>query len=173
MEKELEEIKNIVAIHFGALGFLNPSENEQILKDRDKVLNTINELKAIKEANPTEALECLKNNSELFDKIALENPKTYKNETFTEAYLFKANTIKIEQALINKSKKEQGFDILLSILTDNLDFNEEKEMMIYSTAKACENTFGKDSKELILIKELLNINENKYIDFCKRYSKDE
>lgn len=58
MEKEIEELKNIVAVHFGALGFLNPSENEQILKDRDKVLNALNELKAIEESNPSEAMEC-------------------------------------------------------------------------------------------------------------------
>jgi len=54
---KVEELKNIVAVHFGALGFLNPSENEQILKDRDKVLNALTELKAIKEAKPSEALE--------------------------------------------------------------------------------------------------------------------
>jgi len=57
MSKELDEIKRIITIHFGALGFLNPSENEQILKDRDKVLNALNELKSIKEANPSEALK--------------------------------------------------------------------------------------------------------------------
>ena len=79
----------------------------------------------------------------------------------------------IKQTLINKSKKEQGYDILLSILIDNWDFEEEKEMMIYTTAKACEETFGKDSKELVVIKELLKIDENKYIDFCKEHSKDE
>lgn len=59
MEKEFKELKNIVAVHFGALGFLNPSENEQILKDRDKVLNALNELKQIKEAKPSEALDKL------------------------------------------------------------------------------------------------------------------
>lgn len=59
MKKEFESLKNIVIIHFGAIGFLNPSENEQILKDRDKVLDALDELKAIKEAKPSEALECL------------------------------------------------------------------------------------------------------------------
>ncbi len=59
MNKELEEIKSIVAIHFGALGFLNPSENEQILKDRDKVLNALQRLESIDNANPSEALNDL------------------------------------------------------------------------------------------------------------------
>ena len=54
MSKELEEIKSIVAIHFGALGFLNPTENEQILKDRDKVLNALQRLEAIENAKPSE-----------------------------------------------------------------------------------------------------------------------
>ena len=73
--KELEEIKCIVAIHFGALGFLNPSENEQILKDRDNVLNALNELKAIKESNPSEALKCL---DDLFSNVA--------HNTYSEKY---------------------------------------------------------------------------------------
>lgn len=60
MSKELEEIKSIVAIHFGALGFLNPSENEQILKDRDKVLNALTELQSIKEVDSSEALNITK-----------------------------------------------------------------------------------------------------------------
>lgn len=59
MDKELEKIKRIVAIHFGALGFLNPSENEQILKDRDKVLNTLQRLESIENTESSEALYCV------------------------------------------------------------------------------------------------------------------
>lgn len=46
MSKELEEIKSIITIHFGALGFYNPTMNDVILKDRDKVLNYLNELES-------------------------------------------------------------------------------------------------------------------------------
>lgn len=41
--------KDLVIVHFGALGFLNPAENEQILKDRDKVLKDLTALEIIKE----------------------------------------------------------------------------------------------------------------------------
>ncbi len=64
-------------------------------------------LEAITQANPSEAIECLEYNSKLFDEIALENPTTYKNETFVDAFLFGVNAIKIKQALRKAQKLEK------------------------------------------------------------------
>ena len=58
----------------------------------------------------------------------------------------------IEQALLNKSKKEQGFDIVLQIIFSDM---EDKKLMPYSLFKATEEEFGKDSKEANLMKDLL------------------
>lgn len=109
MSKELEEIKSIVAIHFGALGFLNPSENEQILKDRDKVLNALNELKAIKEANPSEALGLIKRTCEIYvdslkqrDLIGYDIIEKQINEALDA----------IKQALIKSQEQEKVLEII-------------------------------------------------------------
>lgn len=86
MSKELEEIKCIVAVHFGALGFLNPIENEQILKDRDKVLNALTELQSIKEASPSEAMECL---DRCYDQLVSESDNELEFKTIKH-YILKA-----------------------------------------------------------------------------------
>jgi len=101
------------------------------------------------------------------DEIRIEECKKLGISDLTEDYEI------IKQALITKSKKEQGFDIIMGMLLGGFEFEEDREVMTYSTIKACEETFGKDSKEVTLIKELLNIDENKYINFCKEHSKNE
>lgn len=98
MSKESEEIKNIVVIHFGALGFLNPSENEQILKDRDKVLNALQRLEAIDNAEPSEALECL-------HTIAF-------NTQFIAGMNFGNELITIKQALLKAQEQEKVLKII-------------------------------------------------------------
>ena len=70
-------------------------------------------LESIDNANPSEALEGLKKNEELFDEIAKENPTTYKDGTVIEAYLFMINTIKIEQALQKAREQEKVLEIIL------------------------------------------------------------
>jgi hypothetical protein len=59
MSKELDEIKSIVFANFGALGFYNPTMNDEILKDRDKVLNYLSRFESIDNAKPGEAFEKL------------------------------------------------------------------------------------------------------------------
>lgn len=141
MSKELEEIKCIVAIHFGALGFLNPIENEQILKDRDKVLNALNELQSIKEANPSEALECLKH----IKKYYIPEPcsaKTYDClETIKQA-LIKAqepkNYLKWED--LEFSEEPKGMKVRMNdteyILRYTLDIFGGKTCFLYNEAKS-------------------------------------
>ena len=114
MSKELEEIKSIVAIHFGALGFLNPCENEQILKDRDKVLNALNRLESIDNAEPSEALKKLDDISYL----VLNEIDDLKNKELWKSYF---NNIK--QALIKAEKEHNSINLLMQEL-DCKDFAE-------------------------------------------------
>ena len=107
MSKELEEIKNIVAIHFGALGFLNPSENEQILKDRDKVLNAINELKEIKESNPTKALECLEKLNDMFYLIKYRTTEGGNREEYEFYPSYTKEYSTIENYILKAQEKEK------------------------------------------------------------------
>ena len=140
MSKELEALEKLLSFAFvmseNMVGLTKGNYDEkQFINKTYSYLHTYNvdfhselelkhalqRLEGIEGANQNEALKCLKNNSELFDKIALENPTTYKDETFTEAYLFKTNTIKIEQGLLKaqeKSDKEIAFDL---INTKNVD----------------------------------------------------
>ena len=109
MSKEKEEIKMLVVTHFGALGFFNPRMNNEILKDRDKVLKFIDRLEAIETSNPSEALEALKKISEIYGATnSLEGTYEY--------------FLTIKQALIQKSKKEQAWEIAkkVSLAGDNL-----------------------------------------------------
>ena len=51
--------KDLVMVHFGALGFINPAENEQILKDRDKVLKDLTALEIIKKKRVDVSYLCI------------------------------------------------------------------------------------------------------------------
>lgn len=114
MSKELEEIKSIVAIHFGALGFLNPSENEQILKDRDKVLNYLSRFESIDNANPSEALEYI--------EILAGELGTSKDAKFAETR-FPKMLITIQQALLKSQEPKQY------LKWEDLEFKEEEQKM--------------------------------------------
>lgn len=97
MEKELEELKSIVLATFGALGFFNPSKNEEILKDRDKVLNALTELQSIKEAKHSEALACLENLVDYYDVNYDIDDERYQT---------------IKQALLKAQENEKVLEIL-------------------------------------------------------------
>ena len=68
MSDKLEEIKSLVFTHFGALGFYNPSMNDEIIRDRDKVLKYLDSLEAIDNSKPNEALEELDSGFEVKTK---------------------------------------------------------------------------------------------------------
>ena len=77
----------------------------------------------------------------------------------------------IEQALLVKSKKEQAFDIVMKLITfDNDDPELSMEMVL---AVACAQTFGEQSEEFKIIKEVLNISEEEYNDYVTKYCKKE
>ena len=111
MSKELEEIKSIVAVHFAALGFLNPFENEQILKDRDRVLNALNELQSIKDAKPSEALKSL---NKMFGYASLDE---FSLEEVSEDYH------RIEQVLL-KAQEPKHY-----LKWEDLDFDFKDKYM--------------------------------------------
>lgn len=112
-KEKLEAIKKCI---------LNWDEKE--IKWFDDISKNLERLEQIDNANPSKALKCLKNNSELFDEIAKENPTTYKNETFAEAFLFKTNTIEIEQALL----KAQEQDKILERLKRPMFYSQRKKL---------------------------------------------
>jgi len=129
MSKELEEIKSIVAIHFGALGFLNPSENEQILKDRDKVLNALQRLESIDNAKPSEALKTLevldKTISPLLEPILVEYEDDLSDKITANYFALKDALLKAqEQEKVLEIIKNKAVDILLIIKYNNVyDYN--------------------------------------------------
>lgn len=92
MNKELGALENFVR-----MSVWNDDEFHEIWDngnyDLEIVKQALLELKAIKESKPSEALEYLKKNNELFDEIALENPTTYKEGTVIEAYVYHCNSI--------------------------------------------------------------------------------
>lgn len=100
MSKELDEIKSIIFTNFGALGFYNPTMNDEILKDRDKVLNCLSRLESIDNSNPSEALK-------LVDYL-INTKKKYNVEWL------KRDFITIKQALL----KTQGLENRVSIETE-------------------------------------------------------
>jgi len=108
MNKELVEIKSIIAIHFGALGFLNPSENEQILKDRDKVLNYLSRFEPIDNVNPSEALEIVRK-YESSNYLDVWHPK------------FVKGLQTVEQALLKAQEQEKENEILKEIIKTLFD----------------------------------------------------
>ena len=94
--------------------------NDRIKPYYELIKQALQRLEAIDNANPSEALEYLKKNSELFDEIALENPTTYKDGTVIEAYVYHCNSIGIEQALLKAQEQEK---VLKSIL-ENIELDE-------------------------------------------------
>jgi hypothetical protein len=113
MDKEIEELKNIVVIHFGALGFLNPSENEQILKDRDKVLNALT-TKSKKE----QAFDIIK---EYQVDTWLLNQCDYENyiRIRKEARVSIGQIINEDGESVEEEISEEEFNLLKEVLNDN------------------------------------------------------
>ena len=114
MRKELDEIKNLVFIYFGALGFCNPSMNDEILRDRDKVLNYLDNLGTIENVDPDEALDYLERIRDV-----LQNDKCIDIE-----WVFKHEYNTIKQALIQGEINKKFKEIVVSkcVGTENLTY---------------------------------------------------
>ena len=114
-------------------------------------------LEFVDNAKPSEALEKLKTFNYIMTRCKEEDSYIIKfplgiqkGTTFGEE-MEKSYEV-IHQALLNKSKKEQGFDIFMQILTSDV---EDKKIMPYALFKATEEQFGKNSKEANLMEDLL------------------
>jgi len=129
MEKEFEALENLskqeIIVKKGIGVYMDGSVQTMPHKTTvgvefkghiETLKQALTELQAIKEAKPSEALECLKDIKELFDKIAKENPTTYKTETFAEACLFQTNTFKIELELQKAQVLEWENELLKQII---------------------------------------------------------
>lgn len=99
------------------------------------------------------ALECLEENKRYFDEFVLKNETTIKNEFVDVAYLYAFNHERIKQALEEKSKKEQAFEIIKnkSVMVEVLKIS--KTLKEYNN---CAITLrALTEQEFNLIKELL------------------
>lgn len=121
--------------------YRNETHNK-VRKCNDIVFDALTELKSIKESKPSEALKSLEFICKILNEKMIIDIK----------WLFKHDYNIIKQALLNKSKKEQGFDIFMQILTSDI---EDKKLMPNALLKATEEQFGKDSKEVNIMKDLL------------------
>lgn len=71
-----------------------------------------------------EALNKLKENAEMFDKIAKENNHSYKDDTVVEAYIYHSNTLDIEQILLKAQEQEKALEIIIKKQVDIEGFKE-------------------------------------------------
>ena len=96
------------------LNINNHSDYEYLKKE-------LKRLEAIDNANPSEALNKLKENAEMFDEIAQENSHSYKDDTVVEAFIYKSNNLTIEQALIKSQNLEKENELLKEIIKSFFD----------------------------------------------------
>jgi len=121
MSREIEEIKSIIFANFGALGFYNPTMNDEILKDRDKVLNYLNRFESIDNVKFSEASGIL----ETFENDGLLNKEI---GTISYNQIWLKNQIEIlKQSLLKSQEIEQEnveYKKVLSIIKEkNVDFD--------------------------------------------------
>lgn len=115
MNKGLEALSKI-AKRIGTLKVDNNGEMYNSLGDMYEPYKTIEKelkrLEAIDNTNPSEALNKLKENAEMFDEIAQENNHSYKDDTVVEAFIYHSNNLSIEQALIKAQEQEKVLEII-------------------------------------------------------------
>lgn len=90
----------------------NLQRDNHMLKER---------LNAIENVNPNEALDKLKDNTEMFDKLAKENDDTYKEDAVIEAYVYHFNNIVIERALQRFVSIQNATPVDVMRCLDNLE----------------------------------------------------
>jgi len=109
MNSKLEDL----LIEFDEMGFeptaLCENPQEEVKSFRNRLKQVLLELQVIKEAEPTEALKCLRTLGNEEIAISENEPYYYKKLN----YVYDEDFNIIEQALLNKSKKEELLDKLL------------------------------------------------------------
>lgn len=106
MSKELEAINKIMET-YGNTNSLEGTYNYFLI-----IKKGLQRLESIEKVKPSEALEKLKENTEMFDEIAQENDHSYKDNTVIEAYVYHFNNTVIEQTLIKAQEKEKVLEII-------------------------------------------------------------
>ncbi len=156
MEKEVEE--NIKKIE----------EKAEIARKYELLTKYAKKLGLDKEEIQEDAFKCL-------EELRKTCHATYFDENGEQWYTTdKSKDIRcniIEHALLVKSKKEQAFDIVIKLITS--DCEDPELSMEIVLASACAQTFGENSEEFKIIKEVLNINEEEYTNFVTKYCKKE
>jgi hypothetical protein len=130
MTKELEALKRIRQETCPAT-YMQDFDKEECC---NIIEQSLLELQAIKEANPSEALENL--------RICWAG-----NQDMGE-YISSTEYEHIEQALLKAEKLEKAWEVILGIIK-NEEYGTQEELL-----KACEDVYGKGSKEYGLLKEM-------------------
>ena len=132
MNKEFESLERFVRT-----SVWNDDEFHEIWdngnSDLELLKNALHRLEQIDNAKPSEAMKSLEENTKLFDEIALENPTTYKNETFAEAFIFKLNVDKIQQSLLKSQEQDELLKIIENKLFSIIYFVDEIRPEIHKT----------------------------------------
>jgi hypothetical protein len=177
MEKEIEYINDEIKtleyhianpIEYNITPTIKVKINDSACyEDKLKILNNIKqallELKSIKEANPSEALEC---SLKLYKMV--ESAGNGNGFNLNEAWKYHKN---IKQALTTKSKKEQAFDFLTKNFKVMVGVDKGKDLdfaCLMFSAKDLKKVFWlagvykqqdlKTYNQLLELKEVLNDN---------------
>ncbi len=149
MSREIEEIKSIIFANFGALGFYNPTMNDEILKDRDKVLNYLNRFESIDNVKFSEAsgiLETFENdgllNKEIgtisYNQIWLKNQIEILKQSLLKSQEIEQENVEYKKVLSIIKEKNVDFDTL----TDSETLDDYNSKMNWSYRRLTEEEFN-------------------------------
>ena len=144
-------------VEFDEMGFeptiLCESPQEEVKSFRNRLQQALTELQAIKEAKPSEALKKLEGIEYVADilkvnhKIGSRDIANQEIKEMVDRLNYRIPIIK--QALLKAEKLEKAWEIILGIIK-NEEYGTQEELL-----KACEDVYGKGSKEFDLLKEML------------------
>ena len=149
MSREIEEIKSIIFANFGALGFYNPTMNDEILKDKDKVLNYLNRFESIDNVKFSEAsgiLETFENdgllNKEIgtisYNQIWLKNQIEILKQSLLKSQEIEQENVEYKKVLSIIKEKNVDFDTL----TDSETLDDYNSKMNWSYRRLTEEEFN-------------------------------
>lgn len=137
------------------------------LHSRLELEQALQRLESIDNADPSEALVKFKDNTEMFEEIALKDSHSYKDDTVIEAYVYHFNNIVIERALLKAQELEKAPQRLEAV--DNAGLNDALEYL-EKEIKKLETKFEKDIK----LRDKLTIYQHNALESCvSRISKYE
>ena len=139
MSKELECLENLFS------NVVSTTYNrESSLKDFNTIKQALLELQSIKEANPSEALECL-------DKLA----KQIELDEDTDYWEIRNANNTVEQALLNAEKEHKVFEIIKEKEVNMQVFNQCEDVETYNKVYIKQKDRQLTQEEFSLLKEVL------------------